>query len=98
MTPRQRANRQKRRIAERNAMLKGNANRRAVEKIYARMTEMRANGHDVHCDHIIPLRAKLACGLTTPANLQIITADEDRCKGNSFTPFSVTNGRREFIR
>jgi len=97
MTPRQKANRQARRIAERNAMLKSNSNRRSVKRIYAMNTALRAQGEETHVDHIIPLRAKLACGLTCPANLQIITAEEDHAKGNEFTPFRIKNGKKTYI-
>lgn len=97
MSPRQKANRAKRRVAERQAMLKGAANRRAVENIYKTSKAMRASGQDVHVDHIIPLRNKLACGLTNPANLQIITAEEDHAKGNEFRSFSLKNGVKTYF-
>jgi hypothetical protein len=92
MTPRQRVNRAKRRTAEKNAMLKGNKNKKAVARIYKENTALRATGQDTHVDHIIPIRAKLACGLTCPSNLQIITAEEDLDKGNEFRSFSKKHG------
>ena len=92
MTPKQKANRAKRRTAERNAMLKGAKNRREVKAIYTESKARRLAGEDVHVDHIAPLRAKLACGLTCPANLQIITAEEDAAKGNEFRSYHTKNG------
>jgi len=35
-------------------------------------------------DHIVPLQHPLVCGLHNDANTQVITAEENRVKGNSF--------------
>ena len=97
MSPRQKANRAKRRTAERNAMLRGRANSKSVKRIYTESKALRATGQDVHVDHIIPLRCKLASGLTCPANLQIITAEEDHVKGNEFRSFRLKDGVKTYF-
>lgn len=57
---------------------------KAVYKLSAQMTE--ATGILHHVDHIIPLQNELVCGLHVETNLQVITAEENRTKSNSFEP------------
>lgn len=97
MSPKQKATRARRRAAERNAMLKGARNRKAVAKVYKKSKAMRLAGQDVHVDHIIPMRATLASGLTCPANLQIITAEQDAAKGNEFKSYRLKDGIKTYF-
>lgn len=47
-----------------------------------RLTRQTGVNHDV--DHIVPLQNPFVCGLHTPWNLQILTARQNRAKGNVF--------------
>lgn len=53
---------------------------REVYKEAARLTQETGTEH--HVDHIHPLQSKKICGLHTCANLQILTGDANRRKGN----------------
>lgn len=77
-----------------------NAQRRAQEKratpawadpfemecVYKLRMAYQAIGLDVHVDHIVPLNGKTVCGLHTPDNLRIISAEENLRKNRYHWP------------
>lgn len=63
------------------------ANLEAIAEIYKRCSEINEQTEIAHqVDHIIPLNGDLVCGLHVESNLQIITAEENNKKNNSFDP------------
>ena len=74
----------KRRAAKVNANVSW-ADNAIIIKIYKdAVTISKETGIPHHVDHIVPLLGKLVCGLHVENNLQIITAEENSRKTNTF--------------
>lgn len=56
-----------------------------IEEIY-QLAQLRSNltGVQHHVDHIIPLKGRSVSGLHVPTNLQVVTAEHNARKSNSF--------------
>lgn len=62
------------------------ANDHKIEAFYRLAAfKTRTTGIPHVVDHIVPLRSPLVCGLHCPANLRVITHEENQKKSNSFT-------------
>lgn len=55
-----------------------------IKEIYEFAQEFREHGFDVHVDHIVPLKAKIACGLHVAENLRVCLASVNLQKWNSY--------------
>lgn len=56
-----------------------------IKNIYGECERIsKETGIPHHVDHIVPLKHPLVCGLHVPANLRIITAEENLAKNNKF--------------
>lgn len=57
----------------------------AIDTIYWLSIDLeRVSGEKYHVDHIVPLLGKNVCGLHVPWNLQILPADINTSKGNTY--------------
>jgi hypothetical protein len=60
------------------------ADKSIITSLYKLAKIYRQFGHDVHVDHIIPVRGRLVSGLHVHENLQLISGSENRSKSNTF--------------
>jgi len=68
------------------------ANQGYIEDVYRKAAIFtKRDGTPWHVDHIVPLRSKLVCGLHCEDNLQVIPAQLNKQKFNSYWPDMPTN-------
>lgn len=76
-----------RRRAMKNQAMPPWADRTEILSVFAVARLLRkVTGRPYHVDHIIPLKHPLVCGLHVPANLRVITRDDNLAKNNKFDP------------
>lgn len=59
---------------------------KALSAVYDAARKMRADGDDVHVDHIYPLKGPNFCGLHVSYNLRVIPASENIRDSNNTYP------------
>jgi hypothetical protein len=61
------------------------ADKKLIRSYYRIARALRRLGHNIHVDHIVPLRAREACGLHVHCNLALSHARDNLSKGRRIT-------------